>query len=172
MDDPLRQKLAVIAAITKALEPQGIRPVVIGGLAVAFYTSGGYATDDVDLAVVGREQFGEALEALGFTREGRFWTHERFAFPIEASAGALVGKDAPLSHVDVDGWPVFILGIEDLIIDRLSAYVHWKSRADGEWVRQLLADHRAIIDQAYLRRKYEERDVTNALVELQQQERL
>jgi hypothetical protein len=150
LQDPLQQKLAVIAAITKTLEPFGIRPIVIGGLAVAFYTLGGYATEDVDLAVVGREQFAETMAHLGFAREGRYWTHALFAFPIEAPAGALPGEDAPLTQLMVDGWPVYILGIEDLIVDRLNAYVHWHSVADGEWVLQLLRTHAAEIDWGYL----------------------
>ncbi len=161
--DPLMQKLAVMAAITKALEPQRIRPVVVGGTAVAFYTLGGYSTQVIDLAVIGREQFAEVLAQLGFVKQGRLWLHPDFDFPIEAPASSLAGEDAPLTTTDVNGWPVYIIGIEDLIIDRLNAAVHWKSQADAQWASQLATLQKDRINWRYLASKAREHGVLNAL---------
>lgn len=90
--DPLWRKLCVVAAITRALEETPIRPVVIGGTAVAFYTFGGYTTEDVDLAVVGRERFAEALAALGFRRMGRLLEHPAFDFCRRGTRGCAGGR--------------------------------------------------------------------------------
>lgn len=53
-NDPLRKALGVIAVLTEALEPEGIRPILVGGVALEFYTLGGYATKDIDLVVSDR----------------------------------------------------------------------------------------------------------------------
>lgn len=164
--DPLWRKLCVVAAITRALEETPIRPVVIGGTAVAFYTFGGYTTEDVDLAVIGRERFAEALAALGFRRMGRLWEHPAFDFPVEVPADALAGEDAPRTTICVNGTDVTIIGIEDLIIDRLNAYVHWRSTSDGDWVSELLQLHAATIDWDYLECKAREHGTADALQEL------
>ena len=53
-NDPLRKALRVIAVLTEDLEPEGIRPILVGGVALEFYTLGGYATKDIDLVVSDR----------------------------------------------------------------------------------------------------------------------
>ena len=43
--------------------------------------------------------------------------------------------------------------IEDLLIDRLRAWVHWRSDEDGRWTRRLAALHRHRIDWRYVRER-------------------
>ena len=166
--DPVWRKLCVVAAITRALETQNIRPVVIGGTAVAFYTLGGYMTEDIDLAVIGRAQFAEALAMLGFVRQGRLWQHPDFDFPVEAPADALAGEDAPRTTINVNGVTVTVIGIEDLIIDRLNAHVHWRSASDGEWVLALLQLHGKAVDWSYLEHKACEHKTEAALTTIRE----
>ena len=67
------QQLADIAAwLTGELAPLGVRPVVMGGHALEFYTLGDYATGDVDMVCSDIAAAAEALQAAGFQREG--WT--------------------------------------------------------------------------------------------------
>ena len=49
--DPLQRKLWALAEITKGLEPAGLRPILIGGTALEYYSLGGDATADVDIAL-------------------------------------------------------------------------------------------------------------------------
>ncbi|MEW6041172.1 MAG: UbiD family decarboxylase, partial [Elusimicrobiota bacterium] len=49
MNDKLKKYLFVIGILTKKLKSQNLRPVIVGGLAVEFYTVGGYSTGDIDL---------------------------------------------------------------------------------------------------------------------------
>ena len=60
-----------------------------------------------------------------------------------------------------------VIGIEDLLIDRLRAWVRWSSAEDGRWARRLAALHADRIDWSYLREKTdaiaEERDALAAL---------
>ncbi len=37
-NDPLRKALGVVAVLTEALEPEGIRPILVGVVALEFYT--------------------------------------------------------------------------------------------------------------------------------------
>lgn len=53
--------------------------------------------------------------------------------------------------VEIEGLRVVILGIEDLILDRLSAWVHGTSEEDGRWARRLALLHSDKLDWDYLR---------------------
>lgn len=44
----------------------------------------------------------------------------------------------------------YVIGVEDLILDRLRACVHWHSESDCEWAQRLLAIHHREIDWKYL----------------------
>ena len=48
-----KRKMYFVGILTKALEKFKIRPVVVGGHALEFYTLGGYATGDIDLVCPG-----------------------------------------------------------------------------------------------------------------------
>ena len=55
--------------------------------------------------------------------------------------------------VDVEGLRVVVIGVEDLLIDRLRAWVHWRSEEDGRWTRRLAGLHGDRIDWNYLRER-------------------
>jgi hypothetical protein len=44
-----------------------------------------------------------------------------------------------------------VLGVEDLLVDRLRAWVHWKSDEDGRWAARLAALYADELDWSYLR---------------------
>ena len=45
---------------------------------------------------------------------------------------------------------MFVIGFEDLIIDRLNAFVHWKSVSDYEQALKIYLNHHQDLDQKYL----------------------
>ena len=49
LEHPTERKLAVVALIDEQVQRLGFRAIVIGGLAVEFWTHGAYATSDIDL---------------------------------------------------------------------------------------------------------------------------
>ena len=151
--DPLQRKLWALAVITKALEPEKLRPILIGGTALEYYSLGGYATADVDIALPYEPIVDKIFNELGFKKEGRYWTHAELDLLFEAPAGYLKGEDAELTKVTIEDLVCYILGVEDLIIDRLNRYVHWKWEDDGRWVRRLIALHGKEMDLKYLRRR-------------------
>jgi len=161
--DPLKRKLWVLAVISTALSYYNVRPILIGGCAVEYYTFGGYSTYDIDIAVVDHERLTEVMTNLQFQKEGRFWLRKDLDVVIESPAGALTNETAPLTEVQLEDMVCYIIGIEDLIIDRLNGYVHWKWEDDKRWVKQLLELYQKKLDWNYLKRCAQQEKTESAL---------
>lgn len=139
--------------LTKALEKDGLKPILIGGCALEYYTLGGYTTGDVDIALPTIAKVEDVFAELGFERERRYWVHKEYDLLFEAPTANLAGEEAELTEVVIGGLHCFIIGIEDLIIDRLKSYVHWKWEDDGRWVKRLIELHGKDLDIKYIREK-------------------
>jgi hypothetical protein len=149
--DRLRRRLIALGALTARLAPQGIEPILVGGSALELYTDGGYGTADVDLALPSGPEVEAAFADLGFEKRGRFWVRPELGLYFEAPAPAgLPGETAPRTVLDLDGLRVVVLGVEDLLVDRLRAWVHWKSDEDGRWAARLAALYARELDWDYL----------------------
>ncbi|WP_027717975.1 hypothetical protein [Desulfovirgula thermocuniculi] len=147
-----RLMVEVAAIITELLEPYGLRPVVVGGLAVEIYTRGHYTTCDIDLVVSCRDVAGQIISQLGFIKEGRHWYHEKLHVSIEMPGDRLEDADEEKViklHLP-SGRHLYVIGIEDIILDRLRACVYWKSSSDCEWGLRLLKVHRERLDLSYM----------------------
>lgn len=172
IEDKLKRSLYVVGLITREL-PQSARPIVVGGTAVEFYTLGAYTTQDVDLVCPVRRRAIEALERLGFERSAsrRHWYHAGLQVVVEIPDERLAGDDRRVAEVTVDGLPAYVIGVEDLILDRLRACVHWRSESDCEWARRLLMIHMSDIDWEYLSRAAEAENLKQRLDTLLPEER-
>ena len=166
----MRRRLIALGALTARLAPEGHEPILVGGCALELYTEGGYTTGDVDLALGHGPQVDAAFADLGFRREGRFWLRDDLGLVFEAPAPAgLPGETAPRTELSVDGLRVVVLGLEDLFIDRLRAWVHWQSSEDRRWAARLLKLHAERVDWSYLEEKLEPADEARALAELREE---
>jgi predicted nucleotidyltransferase len=162
--DRLRRRLIALGALTARLAPLGIEPILVGGTALEIYTDGGYGTKDVDLALPRTPEVERAFADLGFETRGRFWVRSELDLLFEAPAPAgLPGETAPRTELEVDGLRVVVIGVEDLLLDRLRAWVHWKSDEDGRWAARLVQLYSRSLDWAYLRSKV--RDAERAALE-------
>ncbi len=73
---------------------------------------------------------------------------------IEAPAFTLPGEDSPVEVVELgEDLQCFIIGIEDLVIDRLNAFKNWKSEIDREMVELLIERYKNDLDWSYLEMK-------------------
>ena len=161
-----QRRLYFMGVMTEALAKEGIRPIVVGGNAVEFYTLGGYATGDIDLVVSDRSTADRFLASVGFEREGRHWYSEALDLAVEIPGSRLAGDPERLTEVEIDGRSVYLIGIEDLIVDRLNALVHWKSERDGEWAEEMLVLHFREIDFPYLKERAAVEGAGEALAEM------
>lgn len=138
--------------ITALMEDEGIVPIVVGGLAVEVYTRGHYTTLDIDLVTMRRDYADKLLKELGFNKEGRHWYHAELEVAIEIPGNML--EDADQEKVIKINLPsgrhIYLIGLEDIILDRLRACVHWESTSDCEWGLRMLKVHRQALDKEYM----------------------
>jgi hypothetical protein len=155
IESPLKKQLLTAALISKLLEERGkAAPIVIGGCALSYYSREVYFTSDIDFAYADREAFDEVLSILGFSRRGRYWVREDMGLAVEVPASSLPGEESPVEIVEFDGGlQCSIIGLEDLIIDRMNACKHRKSETDCEMVELLLRKYSADLDWGYLEKK-------------------
>ncbi|KAB2960664.1 MAG: UbiD family decarboxylase [Thermoanaerobaculia bacterium] len=152
--DPARRRMLALGLVADRLAEDGLEPILVGGAALEFYTAGGYATGDVDLALESSPRVDQAFADLGFRKSGRFWVREDLDLLFEAPAPpGLPGETSPRTVVEIDGLRVVVIGIEDLLIDRLRAAVHWKSDEDRRWARRLVHLYSDRLDWVYLRER-------------------
>lgn len=170
--EPFKRRLYVLGVITLALAEDSPKaaPILVGGGAVEFYSLGGYATHDMDVVVANRERLDEVLMQLGFVRGRgkRHWYNESIDIAVEAHDTVLAGSMDRVCVIDVEGLQVYVIGIEDLILDRLRAHVFWKSTADGEWAARLMTLHEPSVDWDYLSSEATREGITDALVALRE----
>jgi len=169
-ESPLKRQLLTVALITRLLEQNGKEaPVVIGGCALSYYTREVYFTADIDLAYSDREALDTVLKEIEFVKEGRYWVNEELKMAIEVPASVLIGEDSPVEIVELaENLQCKIIGIEDLIIDRLNACKYWKSEIDCEMAELLIKRYTKELDWIYLEKKAvtPENDVLSELLEL------
>lgn len=169
-ESPLKRQLLAVALISHLLQKKGKEmPIIIGGLALSYYTREVYFTADIDLAYSDRESLDEVLKELDFMKRGRYWVNEDLKMAVEVPVGVLIEEDAPLEVVELGtGLQCHIIGIEDLIIDRLNACKHWKSEIDCEMTELLVMRYSKELDWDYLDKKAKrpENDLARELDEL------
>jgi hypothetical protein len=128
--DQFRKGLQLIAESGERLAQAGIpRPVLVGGAATEFYSAGAISTGDYDLVTPYQTEVEAALMALGFERprDGTRGLHH-----YEANVGVeIVGSELLDGSADpnrvlavelVDGLIIYLIGLEDLIADRVGQY--------------------------------------------------
>ncbi len=154
-ESPLKRQLLMVALLTRLLKAMNQPPpVIVGGCALSYYSREVYFTSDIDLAYANREALDTVLKSVGFKKEGRYWVHIGLKLAVEAPASSLPGEDSPVEVVELgEELECSIIGIEDLVVDRLNAFKHWKSETDGEMVELLIRRYRDDLDWAYLEKK-------------------
>ncbi len=153
IENVVDRKIYFVGLLTRECKKRGVQPVIVGGSAVEFYTEGLYPSYDVD--VVGdRKVIGEILEdKFDFRQSGRHWINERLGFYVEIPSSQLTGDKNRITRIRARNLAVYLIGIEDLILDRLKACIYWTSRTDCEQARFMLKEYKGRIDFVYLEKK-------------------
>ncbi|NWF52878.1 MAG: hypothetical protein HXY47_07335 [Nitrospirae bacterium] len=154
-ESPLKRQLLMVALITNLLIEKGKEaPIVIGGCALSYYSREVYFTADIDLAYADREALDDVLNSIGFAKKGRYWINENLKIAVEVTASILIDEESPIEVVELDeDLQCMIIGIEDLLIDRLNACKYWKSEIDCEMVELLLKRYNKELDWDYIEKK-------------------
>ena len=165
INNPLKKKIFFLSVLTKALSKE--KPVIVGGCALEFYSTGGYTTGDIDIIYSDSKLVAKKLEKWGFSKKGRHWLNEELDILLEI-AGSYLSDDEEkrITIVEIEGLKIYLISIEDLIIDRLNAFVHWKSSDDGYWAKELFFIYGKKLDLKYLYRRCSEEETLDDLKEL------
>jgi predicted nucleotidyltransferase len=158
--EPVRRNIKIAALIGEALREIGQDPVLVGGSAVEFYTQGGYSTADMDFVAPGGPKLVEIMEELGFEKVGKDFVDKARKIYVEFP-GSFLGATERANTITIDGLPLKIISVEDLIVDRLCAFKFWKSALDG--FNALLLLENGEIDSSRLETRASEESVSDAL---------
>jgi hypothetical protein len=143
--------LYTAAILTELLMQHNIKPIIVGGLSVEIYTMNGYTTQDIDFILNGTEKANEIFINLGFKKLGKDWIHPFLGITLEIPGNHLAGDYNKVTSLPIDNKIVYLIGIEDIIIDRLRSAVHWKSGEDREWGFRMLFMYLEGIDLDYIK---------------------
>lgn len=149
----IKRRLLIIGYLSKLMEKKCLKPpIIVGGSAVMFYTLEHYITYDIDLVCENRKELENMLRKCGFERAGRHWILPPIELAIEIPSTKLEDESYDrVREVRIDGYGVRILGIEDIILDRLRAYKYWRSEIDRDQAIMMVAGNIDDIDWGYLR---------------------
>ena len=90
------------AFIQDSLDAEGIKVVLSGGSAVAFYSSDKYVSKDLDLInanFVRRSKIKSVMDTLGFQEQGRYFTNPETQFFVEFPDGPLSVGEEPVREI-------------------------------------------------------------------------
>lgn len=152
------RNIKVVGYLNYLFKKIALQPIIVGGHAIELYTAGHYTTVDVDLVVSGYDSAKKVFEKIGFVKrpEERHWYHKELALPIEIPDNILCGSmDKTIEVTFEENYSVYVIGIEDLIMDRVRAAVYWDSSSDRQWALLLMNAQWNDIDFGYLKKEAE-----------------
>src|SRR5712692_9969985 len=158
----LRKKMLLLGYITDRLDRKSQSIYLVGGQAVETYTAGQFTTGDIDITTTDREATEEILGRIGFKREGMVWLNEALGLAVHI-VDSYPKRIEKTRTFQVGPYTVRVVGVEDLIIDRLAAAKFWKSRRDSEQANALFRSFRDQIDLQYLKERAKQEKVDGIL---------
>jgi hypothetical protein len=154
--------MLLVGYLTEKLFKDGKSIFLVGGQAVEAYTGGQFTTGDIDITTTDKEATEKVLAQMSFTREGMVWLNERLGLAVHI-VGDYPTRSEKVRKVDVGSYRVHVIGVEELIIDRLKAAKFWKSERDSEQAVVLLNAFRRTVDIEYLRKRAREENLEDVL---------
>lgn len=142
--------LHTAAILTELLMQYDIKPIIVGGLSVEIYTMNGYTTQDIDFIINGLDKASELFDKLEFKKLGKDWVHPIIGISLEIPSNFLAGDYNKVTQFPVGDKEVYLIGIEDIILDRLRSAVHWHSGEDREWGFRMLLMYLENLDLDYI----------------------
>jgi hypothetical protein len=164
LEEPTERLLEAAAIISEAFTDLSIRPVVVGGLALAYWSDSEFQTGDIDVLMPRTPELNKRLEALGLEKMGRDWILPGGDIAFEAPGEALEPGDEAKAVELSSGRRVLVLSLEDMLLWRLREWVYWHIASGFQQAAHLLIAEP--LDAARLDRRAAEEGLTLALGEL------
>ena len=159
----LRKKMLLLGYVTSQLEKKKQSIFLVGGQAVETYTAGQFPTGDIDVTTSDSATTQKVLKSLGFEEIGMIWLNKKLGIAFH-----IVGYFAPEKPgtIRVGPYKVRIVGVEELILDRLSASKFWNIPADYEKARVLYDNFKKQIRLDYLREAAKKKKVEDLFLRI------
>jgi hypothetical protein len=158
----LKKKLLLVGYLSEKVSDSGGSIFLVGGQAVETYTAGQFTTGDIDITTTDKERTEKTLEQIRFKKEGMIWLGEPLGLAVHI-VSEYPSRSQNVRKIEVGQYMVNIIGVEDLIVDRLAAAKLWKSERDKEQAIVLFKTFANTLDRTYLSRRAEEMGVTDKL---------
>lgn len=160
---PGQRKFVFVGVLNQHL-PRHRRAVLVGGAAVELYTDGAYRTGDVDL-IGDHESILPLLEVARFHRVDRLFMREDLELAVDI-VGLGQRRGETNVELDIHGYKVLTVSVEDAIVDRLLAAEYWKSATDWEQAVLLYEAHKDTLDRMVLEDRARANDVERTLMDM------
>lgn len=159
--------LRLFARISEAMHKRGLlRPVLVGGAAVEFYSTSALTTGDFDMCTPSQAELEDEMQRQGFVRPSgrgkslRGWIHPELGLGFEVVADVPMDGNVDAAHIrlvrPVGEEALFrVISVEDLIADRMGQFASGTARDRIDQARLLLSLHPAA-DLGYLDRRIRE----------------
>jgi len=159
----LRKKMLLLGYVTNQLEKKKQSIFLVGGQAVETYTAGQFPTGDIDVTTSDSATTQKVLKSLGFEEIGMIWLNKPLGIAFH-----IVGYSAPERSrtIRIGPYKARIVGVEELILDRLSAAKFWNIPADYEKAKVLYDNFEKQIDKDYLREIAKKKKVDDLLLRI------
>ncbi|NPA54680.1 MAG: hypothetical protein GXO21_08465 [Aquificae bacterium] len=167
--DIFKRHLLFSAWLSQKLKEKSIPlPIIVGGSALEIYTGGFYLTGDIDLVSPYKKELENIILSSSFFKKvGKNLISDELGLFVEIVDEKLAGSLDKINTISInENFDIKVIGLEDLIIDRLNACVHWKSYSDCEWAEVLLEEFKEKIDFKYLKERAEKEQVYKKLQDL------
>lgn len=152
ISNPVNERILIAGLICSLAKEFANELVVVGGSAVEFYTAASYMTKDIDFIAKDDFQISKIMTSLGFSiGEGYTWFHPDTSVVIEFPKPPLLGDVSRLTEVKTEYGIARIIGVEDIILDRLKGREFWQD--NNELPEMIIYSHYDSIDFAYLRKQ-------------------
>ena len=159
----LRKKMLLLGYVTSQLEKKKQSIFLVGGQAVETYTAGQFPTGDIDVTTSDSATTQKVLKSLGFEEIGMIWLNKPLGIAFH-----IVGYFPPERSrtIRIGPYKARIVGVEELILDRLSAAKFWNIPADYEKAKVLYDNFEKQIDKDYLREIAKKKEVDDLLLRI------
>jgi hypothetical protein len=166
-DDPTERKIRFVALLTSSLPKGRRKPVLVGGSAIEVYLDGTLRTGDMDI-VYDVKALEEVIRAWRFSLGGglRSWANDELGLAVDMVGEDYRGSYERVTTITTKYGPATIMGIEDLIVRRLSSAKFWNVPTDLEQAFLLAKAHGDNIDWSYLREESRKADIGDSLSKL------
>jgi hypothetical protein len=159
----LNQKMLLLGYITYRLEKGKQHVYLVGGQAVETYTAGQFTTGDMDITTTDSKATERVLTGLGFEQIGMVWLNKRLGVAVHI-VGLFPNANLDKARtMEVGPYKVKVIGVEDLIVDRLAHVKFFNVAGDMEKAKVLYTNFKRQIDEKYLRATAKKRGVEDIL---------